>query len=97
MGVAGLRNAPVTDRVHRSPLALVTDGLRRVGRAPAILCGVWAVTTIVALRPAAALYRAILGDLGSSMAASSAAAGVNWTWWQEFTARQPGHMFFVVG
>ena len=50
---------------------------------------VWAVTALVALRPAAALYRAIVGDLGSSMAASSAATGVNWTWWQEFTARQP--------
>jgi hypothetical protein len=89
MGIAGLRNASVTDRVHRSPLALVADGLRRVSRAPAIVCGVWAVTAIVALRPAAALYRAIVGDLGSSMAASSATSGVNWTWWQEFTARQP--------
>jgi hypothetical protein len=35
------------------------------------------------------LHRAIVGDLGSSMAASSAARGVNWTWWQEFTTRQP--------
>ena len=79
----------MTDRPHRAPLTLVADGLRRVWRAPAILCGVWAVTTIVALRPAAVLHRAIVGDLGSSMAASSAASGVNWTWWQEFTARQP--------
>ena len=89
VGVAGLRNAPVTDRPHRAPLTLVADGLRRVWRAPAILCGVWAVTAIVALRPAADLHRTIAGDLGSSMAASSAANGVNWTWWQEFTARQP--------
>jgi hypothetical protein len=68
---------------------LAGDGLRRVWRAPAILCGVWAVTAIVAVRPAAALYRAIVGDLGSSIAASTAAGGVNWAWWQEFTARQP--------
>ena len=50
---------------------------------------VWAVTALVALRPAADLHRTIAADLGSSMAASSAANGVNWTWWQEFTARQP--------
>jgi hypothetical protein len=79
----------VIDTHHRAPLALVADGLRRVSRAPAILLGVWVVTSLVALRPAVTLHRAIAGDLGPSMSASSAAAGVNWTWWQEFTARQP--------
>jgi hypothetical protein len=79
----------VTDRPHRAPLTLVADGLRRVWGAPAILCGVWAATAIVALGPAAVLHRAIVDDLGSSMAASSAARGVNWAWWQEFTGRQP--------
>ena len=74
---------------HRAPLTLVADGLRRVWRAPAILLGLWAATSLVALPPAAALQRAIMDDLGSSMAASSAVAGVNWTWWQEFVARQP--------
>jgi len=79
----------VTDTIHRAPLTIVADGLRRVWRAPAILAGVWAVTSLVALRPAWALLTAIEGDLGSSMSASSAAAGANVTWWQEFVARQP--------
>ena len=81
----------MTDRPHRAPLTLVADGIRRVCRAPAILCAVWAVTALIALRPAADLHRSIAADLGSSMAASSAAKGVNWTWWQEFTARQPAY------
>ena len=79
----------MTEPPHHGPLAILADGLRRVRRAPAILFGVWAMTSLVALRPAAALHRAILSDLGSSMAASSAAAGVNSTWWREFIARQP--------
>ena len=74
---------------HRAPLTIVADGLRRVWRAPTILLGLWVVTSLVALRPAATLQRAIVDDLGSSMAASSAVAGVNWTWWQEFIARRP--------
>jgi hypothetical protein len=70
-------------------VAIVRDGLRRVGRAPLILLGVWAVTAVTALPGAAALYAAIATDLGSSMAAASAAGGVNTWWWQEFVARQP--------
>ena len=79
----------MTGGPRRAPATLVADGLRRVVRAPAILCGVWTITAAVALRPTATLYYAILGDLGSSMVASGAANGVDWTWWQEFTARQP--------
>jgi hypothetical protein len=79
----------VTTTPHHGPLAILADGLRRVRRAPAILFGIWAVTSLVALGPAAALHRAILNDLGSSMAAASAAAGVNSTWWGEFIARRP--------
>src|ERR671912_803993 len=59
VGVAGVSNAPVTGHPHRAPATLLADGLRRVIRAPAILCGVWAITATVALRPAATLYRAI--------------------------------------
>jgi hypothetical protein len=74
---------------HRAPLAIVRDGLHRVARAPLILIGVWGVTAVTALPGAAALYAAIAADLGSSMAAAHAAAGVNTWWWQEFLARQP--------
>jgi hypothetical protein len=79
----------VTETSHRAPLAIVADGLRRVAAAPAIVCAVWAVTALAALRPAASLHATIVADLGSSMAASGAAAGVNGIWWQEFTTRHP--------
>jgi hypothetical protein len=79
----------VTDPTHRAPLAIVRDGLHRVARAPLIMLGVWAVTALTALPSAAALYAAIAADLGTSMAAADAAAGVNTWWWQEFLARQP--------
>jgi hypothetical protein len=79
----------VAEQTHRAPLAIVRDGLRRVWRAPLILLGVWAVTSLAALPGAAALYAAIAADLGSSLAASGLTAGVNTWWWQEFLARQP--------
>jgi len=79
----------VTETHHRAAVTIVADGLRRVWHAPAILFSVWLVTSLVALQPAAVLYRAIVNDLGSSMAASTAASAVNATWWQEFMARQP--------
>jgi hypothetical protein len=79
----------VTGPAHRAPLAIVRDGLERVVRAPLILVGVWTVTALTALPGAAALHAAIAADLGSSMAAASAAAGVNTWWWREFLTRQP--------
>jgi hypothetical protein len=79
----------VTDPAHRPPLAIVRDGLHRVAKAPLIVIGVWAVTAVTALPGATRLYTAIVADLGSSMAAVDAAAGVNTWWWQEFLARQP--------
>jgi hypothetical protein len=84
-----VRITAVDEPAHRAPLAIVRDGLRRVGRAPLVLLGVWAVTALAVLPGAAALYATIAADLGSSMAAASAAAGVNTWWWQEFLARQP--------
>jgi hypothetical protein len=74
-------------RPRRPPFAIVADGLRRVSAAPAILASTWLVTGLVAARPAAFLYRAIEQDLGASMAAASAADGVNTWWWQEFVNR----------
>ena len=58
---------------------LVADGIRRVCRAPAILCAVWAVTALVALRPAADLphHRCRSGFEHGRVERS-----VNWTWWR---------------
>jgi hypothetical protein len=66
------------------------DGWRRVVSAPAVLAGVWALTFLVAL-PLAITMRGLLEThLGSSIAADSAASGVNYDWWQEFTSQATG-------
>ena len=66
------------------------DGWRRVGSAPAVLAGVWALTFLLAL-PLAITMRGLLEThLGSSIAADSAASGVNYDWWQEFTSQATG-------
>ena len=67
-----------------------SDGWRRVVSAPAILAGVWALTFLLAL-PLAITMRGLLeAHLGSSLAADSAASGVNYDWWQEFTSQATG-------
>jgi len=48
------------------------------------------VLALVALPLALSLGSAIERDLGSSLEATSAARGVNWEWWQEFTSRDAG-------
>jgi hypothetical protein len=66
------------------------DGWRRVVSAPAVLAGVWALTFLLAL-PLAITMRGLLEThLGSSIAADSAASGVNYDWWQEFTSQATG-------
>jgi hypothetical protein len=66
------------------------DGIRRVNRAPAILIGVWLMTVLVSL-PLAATMRGLLRDhLGASLAADSAAGGVNYDWMQEFSSQASG-------
>jgi hypothetical protein len=66
------------------------DGIRRVGRAPAILVGVWMLTIAVSV-PFAVGLRSLLRDhLGESMAADAALSGVNFEWWQEFTDQATG-------
>ena len=71
-------------------LAALRDGVRRVNRAPAVLFGVWALTLAVTLPAAAVMGRAIARDLGHSLAADTAADGVNYEWMQEFAARGGG-------
>ena len=66
------------------------DGMRRVNRSPAILAGVWALTLLVSL-PLAAAMRGMLADhLGQSLAADTAATGVNYDWMQEFGDQATG-------
>ncbi|MBE3100285.1 MAG: hypothetical protein IMZ44_24450 [Planctomycetes bacterium] len=66
------------------------EGIRRVNKAPAILAGVLLLTFLVAL-PLGVTLRGMLGDhLGSSLAARTATSGVNYDWWQEFSAQATG-------
>src|SRR5512142_3029630 len=66
------------------------DGIRRVLRAPALPAGVWLLTVLVSLPLALTLRGMIAQHLGSSLAADSAASGVNYEWWQEFSAQATG-------
>jgi hypothetical protein len=66
------------------------DGLRRVHRAPAILAGVWALTLLVSLPLAVAMRGMLAQHLGQSLAADTAATGVNYDWMQEFGDQATG-------
>jgi hypothetical protein len=61
------------------------DGGHRLIKAPAVIAGVFLITLTAALPLTLALKDAIQGSLGASLAANSAAEGVNYDWWQEFT------------
>src|ERR1044071_8861655 len=66
------------------------EGWRRVASAPAVVAGVFVLTLLAAL-PLGLTLRGMLQDhLGSSLAASGAADGVNYDWWQEFSAQASG-------
>jgi len=67
-----------------------TDGWRRVWAAPAIWIGVWVMTIALAAPLAATVGGMIETQLGGSTEADSAADGVNWDWWQEFTSQSSG-------
>ncbi|HWF85196.1 MAG TPA: hypothetical protein VG222_10125 [Vicinamibacterales bacterium] len=66
------------------------DGMRRVNRAPAILAGVWLLTVAASLPLALTLRSALAQHLGSSLAADTAASGVNYDWMQEFSGQSMG-------
>jgi hypothetical protein len=66
------------------------DGFARVGRAPAVLGGVFVLTLVTALPLAITIRGTIEAHLGSSLAANAAADGVNYDWWQEFTSQASG-------
>ena len=66
------------------------DGIRRVNSAPAILAGVWLLTLMVSLPLTLALRGMLEQHLGASLAAETAASGVNYDWMQEFGAQATG-------
>ena len=66
------------------------EGIRRVGRAPAIPAGVLVLTFLVTLPLGLTLGAMIQEHLGSSLAAQTAASGVNVDWWEEFAAQAQG-------
>jgi hypothetical protein len=66
------------------------DGVNRVKRAPWLILGLW-ISTILLTLPLAITLQSMLADhLGSSLAAESAAAGVDYDWWNEFLAQAAG-------
>jgi len=71
-------------------MSALGDGIRRVNRAPAIILGVWALTLLVSVPLAVALRGMLVQHLGRSLAADTAAAGVNYDWMQEFGAQATG-------
>ena len=73
-----------------SVVAAWNDGLRRVLRAPWIVGGLWLMTVASTLPLALLLRESIIRHLGSSVAADTAASGVNFDWWNEFLAQASG-------
>jgi hypothetical protein len=71
-------------------MSALADGIRRVNRAPALLAGVWVLTLLVSLPLAAALRGMLADHLGQSLAADTAASGVNYDWMQEFSEQASG-------
>jgi hypothetical protein len=66
------------------------DGFRRVNRAPLVVIGMFLVTLMVALPLSLALRGMIEAHLGGSLVADTVASGVNYEWWQEFSAQAAG-------
>lgn len=73
-----------------SVAAAFQEGWGRIGRAPLVAVGLYALTLVVAIPPAFLLRSAIAHHLGGSMAADAAATGVNFDWWNEFLAQASG-------
>jgi hypothetical protein len=71
-------------------LAAWRDGVRRVNRAPRVLVSVWLMTVAVSLPLALVLRGMIAQHLGDSLAADTAASGVNYDWMQEFADQATG-------
>jgi hypothetical protein len=70
--------------------AAFIDGLGRVQRAPALVAGLWLTTFLLAWPLALTLRGMLAAHLGASLAAESAASGMNFDWWNEFLAQAAG-------
>jgi hypothetical protein len=66
------------------------DGVRRVVRAPAIIVGLWLMTLLISVPLALSVRVELMNHLGTSLAAQSAAQGVNYEWMQEFADQATG-------
>src|SRR5215218_5488053 len=66
------------------------QGWRRVAAAPAVIAGVFALTILLAVPLAITMSSTIKTQLDRSLVAGSVADGVNYDWWQEFTAQTSG-------
>ena len=66
------------------------EGWRRIFSAPHAIAGAFMLTLAAALPLALTLRDALQDHLGSSVEANQAADGVNYDWWQEFTAQATG-------
>ena len=73
-----------------TPLSALGAGMRRVNRAPAILAGVWALTMLVSLPLTLGLRGILEQHLGGSLAADTAANGVDYDWMLEFGDQTTG-------
>ena len=71
-------------------VASFVDGLNRVKRAPWLVVGAWLSTLLLAVPLAVILQNMIGTHLGDSLAARTAATGVNYDWWNEFLAQASG-------
>jgi len=71
-------------------MRFLSEGWTRVRSAPALLLGVYAVTFVLALPLAITMRGLLQTHLGSSLAADTVAAGVNYDWWQEFSSQSTG-------
>ena len=72
------------------PFLAWRDGIKRVTSAPAIVIGVWLLTTLVSLPLTLAMRAEIAGHLGHSLEADAAARGMNYEWMQEFAGQAAG-------
>ena len=70
--------------------AAFIEGVNRVKRAPVLVTCVWMANLLLALPLAIALHEQLEAHLGASIAAQSAASGVNYDWWNEFLAQASG-------
>lgn len=74
----------------RRILGAWVDGWARVGRAPAVLAGVVALTLVGAIPFALTLRATLATHLGASQVAQQVADGVSYDWWQEFQSQASG-------